>query len=994
MKQLRPTSTVVIILLLASLTVVTPTNAAFGAYCSDQLYDVLASGSDYDVVSVLAFMSEQLDVRQFQATHKLSSYSRQASHEMVIQGLQSLAAASQNDLKSVLDAAITSGDVESYEAYWIANAMRIDATKRFIRDLENRSDIEIMIENEPPQSLYYQSNGIAGAGESLHSAETSVGLRVVGADQMWAMGYTGEGRLVGSFDTGVDGDHPALRDSYRGNHGYSAKECWFDPVFGEAYPHYEQLPDFPLFRYAHGTETMGVMVGKDDATGDTTGVAFGAEWISAMVVDVPGANYLQAFQWAADPDGDPNTIDDVPDALNNSWGFKPANLGCLDIFWGVIDNVEAMGTVVIFACGNEGDQGPYTLRNPANRATTDVNAFAVGAINPNDPNLTIWGGSSLGPSDCDSVSIKPEVVAPGESVWTTHVNGTYGYFTGTSFASPHVAGAVALLRQYNPNASVDQIKHALLNSAVDLGPAGEDNTYGHGVIDIPTAMALLPPNNSVNIYLAAVDHDSIVRGNPLPVTVTLKNSGIGTTDVAARIISASDKITVLQDYSEYDNLGMNETATSITPYQLLFDASIPDGALLDIDLKITASGGYQKVVKAYFSVGEKLVKSDFTHKTDSCKFTITNYGTYGLAPNSIVNNSGVGFVYPDTGSNNLYECGLLIGTDSIHVSDGIDNQINSIDDDFNVGFEGNLREMSPGYLGDVETFSRFCDSSAIHPIGVTVEQRTASCNSGDCANYVILEYAIKNDSPDPIDGLYVGIYADWDFPFGSGVFDRTGFSREENVGYEFSDFDSQYRGTAVLNEEGPASFFAVNNREYIYYTGLSSAEKYFFLTAGFVDTASTTSFDQSYCISTGPFHLDPGMSDTAAFAMIGSADLDRLRQAATNAIQTYRAATPVTEEGVVSLPTGFELGQNYPNPFNPETQIGYTVARPGRVTIEVFDLLGRRVAILLDQEQQAGKHLVSWNGNDSGGSAVASGVYFYRMQTDGFSDVKKMLLVK
>ncbi len=990
MIQLRVTSAVTIVLI-AVLTIAIPSSSSLGAYCSDELYDVLSSGSDYDVVSVIAFMSEQLDIRRFQVSHKLASYSRQASHEIVMQGLQSLASASQSDLKATLDAAIASGDVESYESYWIANALRIDATKKFIKDLESRSDIEIIIRNEPPQSLYYRSNKVDGEPTSLQSAQTSVGLRVVGADRMWAMGYTGEGRLVGSLDSGVDGVHPALEGSYRGNHGYSAKESWFDPVFKESYPHYE--PSIGS-AYPHGTETMGVMVGKDDLTGDTTGVAFGAEWISAMVVDVPGANYLQAFQWAADPDGDPNTIDDVPDALNNSWGFKPAHLGCLDIFWGAIDNVEAMGCAVIFACGNEGTTGPYSLRNPANRATTDVNAFAVGAINPSSHDLTIWGGSSLGPSDCDSVSIKPEVVAPGEGVRTTQVNSNYTSATGTSFASPHVAGAVALLRQYNPNATVDEIKHALLNSAVDLGPIGEDNTYGHGVIDIPAAMALLPPNNSVNIYLAAVDHDSIVRGTPLSVMVTLKNSGVGTADVAARIVSASDKITVLQDYSQYGNIAMNESATNTTPYQLLFDTSIPDGALLDIDLQITASGGYQKVVKAYFSVGEKLVKSDFTHVTDSCKFTITNYGTYGLAPNSIVNNGGVGFLYPNSGGNNLYECGLMIGTDSTHVSDGVDNQINSIDEDFNIGVNGNLREVSPGYLGDVETFSRFCDSNAVHPIGVTVEQRTASCSSGDCANYVVLEYAIKNDSPDPIDGLYVGIYADWDFPFGAGNLDRTGFSRAENVGYEWNDSDFQFRGTAVLNAEGPASFFAVDNERYVYYTGLSAAEKYFFMTAGFVDTASLFAFDQSYCISTGPFHIEPGMSDTAAFAMIGTGSLDRLREAAATAIQTYRAATPVTEEEEISLPTGFELGQNYPNPFNPETQIRYTVAKPGRVTIEVFDLLGRRVAILLDQEQQAGTHLVSWNGKDSGGSAVASGVYFYRMQADSFSDVKKMLLVK
>jgi hypothetical protein len=587
-------------------------------------------------------------------------------------------------------------------------------------------------------------------------------------------------------------------------------------------------------------------------------------------------------------------------------------------------------------------------------------------------------------------------VAPGVGVRTTYVNGTYTYSTGTSYAAPHVAGAAALLRQYNPNATVEEIKWALMNSAQDLGEAGEDNTYGHGLINIPAALDLVPPVSDPNIFFLAVDYLPLEAGDTADIAVSLKNSGLGTINVSAEIIDSDPSISIVQSFSDFGDLNLGESSFGNNQYRLSFAPDIPNGALLDVDLQISAGGGaYSKLVKLYFRVGEQLVKSSFDHVTDSCQFTITNYGSFGLAPNSIFNDGGVGFRYPASGQNNLFQAGLLIGLDPTHVSDGIINIIGSVDDDFSIAVEGNLEEISPGYLGDIETFSRFCDSNAVHPIGVTVEQRTASCLSADCANYVLLEYTVKNDSPENIEGLYVGLYFDWDFPFGSGAgsWDRTGFARAENLGYMFDTFGDDYRGTAVLNDEGLSTFFAIGNSALIY-DGVTEAEKYSFLTAGTSDTASTAAFDQSYSIATGPFDLEPGMSDTVAFAVIGADSLERLKQLARQARNEYRAATPTLQDDEVSLPATFSLEQNFPNPFNPNTEIRYTVARSSRVTIEVYNLLGQQIVTLLDQQMPAGTHAVRWNGKDDRGKSVASGVYLYRLRAGDFSSVKKMLLLK
>ncbi|MEW5796841.1 MAG: T9SS type A sorting domain-containing protein [Candidatus Zixiibacteriota bacterium] len=103
--------------------------------------------------------------------------------------------------------------------------------------------------------------------------------------------------------------------------------------------------------------------------------------------------------------------------------------------------------------------------------------------------------------------------------------------------------------------------------------------------------------------------------------------------------------------------------------------------------------------------------------------------------------------------------------------------------------------------------------------------------------------------------------------------------------------------------------------------------------------------------------------------------------------------TPVEEPTSIAAPTGYLL-PNYPNPFNPRTTIDFDVPRFGRVEIDVFDILGRQVATLFEGPASLGVHSVTWDGTDSEGRRVASGVYFYRMTMDDFSESRKMILLK
>ena len=95
-----------------------------------------------------------------------------------------------------------------------------------------------------------------------------------------------------------------------------------------------------------------------------------------------------------------------------------------------------------------------------------------------------------------------------------------------------------------------------------------------------------------------------------------------------------------------------------------------------------------------------------------------------------------------------------------------------------------------------------------------------------------------------------------------------------------------------------------------------------------------------------------------------------------------------------SMPDRFELRQNYPNPFNPETVIPFSVPESGVLRLSIFNVLGQEVAVLIDENIQAGFHRVVWNGRDQFNRSVATGLYFVRMHSDAFTSVRKMMFLK
>jgi len=297
-------------------------------------------------------------------------------------------------------------------------------------------------------------------------------LDLVAARDLWDLGYRGQGVVVAVMDSGADMLHPDLAANWRGG-----SNSWFDPN-GEHH--------HPFDRDGHGTQVLGLIVGGA-SSGTPVGVAPAAQWIAVKIFNDQGqaslSNIHRGFQWLLDPDGDLAT-DDAPDIVNNSWSLLGSLDECLAEFALDIRILRLFGIHVVFSAGNSGPAA-YTSVSPAN----DSHSFSVGSVSVS---RTVTLSSSRGPAACGN-GIYPSVTAPGAGIFTSDLTfggvSTYPYVTvsGTSFAAPHAAGVMALLRSAFPTASLDFIETGILAGAMDLGETGPDNAYGHGVLDALTA---------------------------------------------------------------------------------------------------------------------------------------------------------------------------------------------------------------------------------------------------------------------------------------------------------------------------------------------------------------------------------------------------------------------------------------------------------------------------------------------------------------------------
>lgn len=572
------------------------------AYIEQNLSDRMAEADDDELIPVVLMLEENADLAELKAEMDAAGIPANRRPQAVIALLKSKAEATQPLLVSFVENSGAAFD--HLRGFWITNSIGLFAEKALIEMLASRPEVAYISYDAPiVGEVDHLAVKIDPAEVRAEAEGSEVGLTVIGAPEMWAMGYTGLNVLAMTFDTGVWPDHPALTRRFLPNRMPLSK-TWF--------PFDSPVPtDKPS---SHGTHVSGTMLGLDTATADTIGAGFKAYLIATDPTvgsgDTPKplTDVMTGFEWALNPDGDDTTSDDVPAVINNSWGRTPsdANPPCAPFVVATFEAVEAAGIASIFSAGNAGP-ADSTIGVPNNTNMGLVNSFSVGALNGNvpGPEYPIAEFSSRGPSLCDadgSLLIKPEVSAPGVNVRSAVGNDSYGSFSGTSMASPHVSGAVILLKEAFPALTGEEILLALYHTATDLGAPGEDNTFGAGLINVKAAFDYLaethdpvpPAQNDFDLEILTVSEPSApwrcTASGALEVTpaVVVRNPGTNPVtgiaieysinggavsvyeDPAAAFTPGTDTEVVLPPI-EVAGAGVNELHARIIPFENEYD---------------------------------------------------------------------------------------------------------------------------------------------------------------------------------------------------------------------------------------------------------------------------------------------------------------------------------------------------------------------------------------------------------------------------------------
>ncbi len=445
----------------------------------NDLPQALANAGAGDLVPVTIMLRAQAEPFDLQELRTMSKADRR---DFVVGTLKHVAQTTQGGLLAQLAKAEGAGLASNVNPIWVTNLVAAEITPGLALQIAARDDVaSLSLDHRVGAEVIPVLEGDADPTRS----GIECGVQLMNAPTAWANGYTGGGIVVGVIDTGLCRTHPDIVNQVWINPGEIAGNNidddgngFKDDIYGWNFEHNNNnIAD----TWGHGSHVSGTVAG-DGAQGTQCGMA-------------PDAKIQTLRFYDNIASGEPSVWNAIQYGMDNGADVLTASLGWLHQWnpqratWRqVCENAFASGVVVVFAAGNEGSAyGIDSVRTPG-----DVpDMITVGATNCS---MNIAGFSSRGPVTWQSIppfndwpyppgKLKPTISAPGDNTTSHNLCNGYTVFSGTSMATPHVSGTVALMLQANPSLDHYEVKQILKDTAIDRGTTGPDNTYGAGFVD-------------------------------------------------------------------------------------------------------------------------------------------------------------------------------------------------------------------------------------------------------------------------------------------------------------------------------------------------------------------------------------------------------------------------------------------------------------------------------------------------------------------------------
>ncbi|MCX7610893.1 MAG: S8 family peptidase, partial [Ignavibacterium sp.] len=588
-----------------------------------------------------------------------------------------------------------------------------------------------------------------------------------------------------------------------------------------------------------------------------------------------------------------------------------------------------------------------------------------------------------------------DVSSPGSSIYNTWQNNTYSTLSGTSMASPLVAGLAGLVKARFPNFNGLQVGEQIRVNTDNINSVNTNFQFllGTGRIN---AFKSLNNINSKSVRAIQVNFsdeqpggngDGIFQsGEVITVSAVFINYLSPTSNLSIQLEPRTSFSTVQNGNV---NFGVINTLQQFNNFNNKFTFQIsnstPQNSLLTFLLRYT-DGSYSD-----FQWIEVIANPTYGNQVgNNIKLTITSKGT--LAFNDYPNNTqGQGFRYQNS-NNQLFEGALILGTSAQRISDAARGANQSVQNsDFAVVQPFTLR--IPGNIADVEGITIFNDNNAgTNKIGITTKLNSYSFSQSPYEDFIILDYTLINNTNSQINNLYAGLFFDWDMVDGNGDITNWDANLRYGITRNTTNQTLNWVGVGLISAQN-FGFYAIKNDSgdggFGIYDGFADHEKWIAISSG-VSKQNAGPGDVSQVVSSGPYTINPADSVRVAFAIAGGMNKQILDAAIQNARIKYQQIITDVESEPINLPKYFKLEQNYPNPFNPSTKITWHQPENAFVSIKLFNALGEEVDTIIEGLFEAGIHSKLYIIN----STLPSGIYFYQLRTGDFVDTKKMILLR